>query len=122
MNSTSSVNSSNFFNYSIVFTRLKFLNKTYHYNSLFFKEQKLNKTAPFYDLEKDEIASTMLRAMKNTDRYRGMKKSGKSDKEIKESFNTKREMKVFSWRGTIDTVFTPYDSIKYYILERKLTF
>jgi penicillin-binding protein 1A len=81
---------------------------------IFFKEQKLNKTAPFYDLEKDEIASTMLRAMKNTDRYRGMKKSGKSDKEIKESFNTKREMKVFSWRGTIDTVFTPYDSIKYY--------
>lgn len=81
---------------------------------VFFKEQKRNKTAPFYDLEKEEVESTMFRAMRNTDRYRLLKKAGKSDKEIKKAFDTKREMKVFSWKGTIDTVFTPYDSIKYY--------
>ena len=81
---------------------------------IFFKEQKRNKTAPFYDLEKKEIKATMLRAMKNTDRYRLLKKAGKSAEQIEKAFDTKRAMKVFSWKGTIDTVFTPYDSIKYY--------
>lgn len=81
---------------------------------VFFKEQKRNRTAPFYDLEKKEIDLLMLRAMKNTDRYRLLKKAGKSDKEIKTAFHTKRKMRVFSWKGTIDTLLTPYDSIKYY--------
>ena len=81
---------------------------------VFFKEQKRNPTAPFYDLENEQIDALMLRAMKDTDRYRLLKKGGKSDGEIKTSFDTKRKMKVFSWKGTIDTLFTPYDSIKYY--------
>ena len=81
---------------------------------VFFKEQKRNPTAPFYDLENEQIDALMLRAMKDTDRYRLLKKGGKSDQEIKTSFDTKRKMKVFSWKGTIDTLFTPYDSIKYY--------
>ena len=81
---------------------------------VFFKEQKRNPTAPFYDLENEQIDALMLRAMKDTDRYRLLKKGGKSDQGIKTSFDTKRKMKVFSWKGTIDTLFTPYDSIKYY--------
>jgi len=81
---------------------------------VFFKEQKYNPTAPFYDLEKEDIESIMSRAMRNTDRYRLLKKAGKSDKEIKVAFNTKRKMKVFSWKGTKDTILTPYDSIRYY--------
>ena len=81
---------------------------------VFFKEQKTNPTAPFYDLEDEDIDALMLRAMKDTDRYRLLKKGGKSDQEIKTSFETKRNMKVFSWKGTIDTLLTPYDSIKYY--------
>lgn len=81
---------------------------------VFFKEQKRNRTAPFYDLEKEDIKGIMDRAMRNTDRYRLLKKAGKSDKEIKTAFHTKRKMKVFSWKGTKDTILTPYDSIKYY--------
>ncbi|MEI6865069.1 transglycosylase domain-containing protein [Flavicella sp.] len=81
---------------------------------VFFKEQKRNPTAPFYDLEKKDIEATLARGMKNTNRYRLLKKAGKSNEEIKKDFNTKRNMKVFSWKGTIDTVFTPYDSIRYY--------
>ena len=65
---------------------------------VFFKEQKINPTAPFYDLENEEIDVLMLRAMKNTDRYRLLKKAGKSDEEIKTAFHTKREMRVFSWK------------------------
>ena len=81
---------------------------------VFFKEQKRNKTAPFYDLEPEEVNKIMDRAMRNTDRYRKMKKAGKSKKEIRKAFRTKRKMKVFSWKGKKDTVLSPFDSIKYY--------
>jgi len=37
-----------------------------------------------------------------------------SEEEIRESFHQPTKMKVFSWKGEIDTVMTPMDSIKYY--------
>ncbi len=90
--------------------------------SSFFKQQKRNKTAPFYDLDAKQINRTMLSAMKRSDRWRKMKKSGKSEKEILASFQVKKEMKIFSWKGDIDTLMTPYDSIRYnkYILQSGL--
>ena len=81
--------------------------------SIFFKQQKQNKTAPFYDLEKEQIESTMLSAMKRSDRWRKMKKNGSSEEDIKASFYVETPMKLFSWKGEIDTVLTPYDSIRY---------
>jgi len=80
---------------------------------VFFKQQKKNKTAPFYDLEKEQIESTMLAAMKRSDRWRKMKKNGDSEKDIKASFYVETPMKIFSWKGAIDTVLTPYDSIRH---------
>ena len=80
----------------------------------FFKEQKRNKTAPFYDIEKSQIEGILKRAKKNSDRYKRMKAQGKSDKEIEKSFKTKTDMRVFSHKGDIDTIMSPYDSIKYY--------
>ncbi len=81
--------------------------------SIFFKQQKNNKTAPFYDLDKEQIKSTMLSAMKRSDRWRKMKKNDVPEKDIKASFYVETPMKVFSWKGEIDTVLTPYDSIRY---------
>jgi penicillin-binding protein 1A len=81
--------------------------------SIFFKQQKGNKTAPFYDLDAKQIERTLLSAMKRSDRWRKMKKNGGSEKEIIASFNKETEMKIFSWKGDIDTVMTPYDSIRY---------
>ena len=52
--------------------------------------------------------------MKQTDRYRGLKKARKSEEEICEIFNTQVEMSVFSWNGTLDTIMTPLDSIRYH--------
>lgn len=37
-----------------------------------------------------------------------------SEKEIRAVFRTPVPMKVFSWKGEIDTIMTPYDSIRYY--------
>jgi len=81
--------------------------------SAFFKQQKRNKTAPFYDLDLNQIERTMYAAMRRSDRWRKMKKNGKSEKEIIGSFQEKTAMKLFTWQGDIDTVMTPYDSIRY---------
>lgn len=81
---------------------------------IFFKEQKRNKGAPFYDLEKEDEERLMKQAMKRSNRWRRMKLHGKSEKEILASFKEKTEMKVFSWKGDIDTIMTPLDSIRYY--------
>ena len=80
----------------------------------FFKEQKRNRTAPFYDLEKDQIKNIYERAKKNSERYKRLKIAGKSKKYIDKVFNTKTKMSVFSWKGNIDTIMSPNDSLKYY--------
>lgn len=80
----------------------------------FFREQKRNRTAPFYDLERSEINNSYRRAKLNSDRYKRLKNAGKSSKYIDSVFKSKVKMKVFSWKGAIDTIMSPLDSIKYY--------
>jgi penicillin-binding protein 1A len=80
----------------------------------FFEEQKGNRTAPFYDLEKSQINTILNRAKKNSDRYKRLKFAGKSNKYIEKVFKQKTKMKVFSYKGDIDTIMSPNDSIKYY--------
>jgi penicillin-binding protein 1A len=82
--------------------------------SYFFREQKRNRIAPFYDLGKSQIKGIYERAKKRSERYRRLKKVGKSSKEIDEIFKIKTPMKVFSWKGDKDTIMSPLDSIKYY--------
>ncbi|MDO6811581.1 transglycosylase domain-containing protein [Tenacibaculum soleae] len=82
--------------------------------SFFFKEQERNKKAPFYDIDKRTITGIMKRGKRNSTRYKRLKAAGKSEEEIEKSFNTDVDMRVFSWKGEIDTVMTPYDSIRYY--------
>ena len=65
----------------------------------------------FQDLEKEEIEAIIKRAMKNSDRYREMKKTGATEKEIFASFNEKCEMRVFTFKGERDTLMSPRDSI-----------
>ncbi|WP_370226824.1 penicillin-binding protein 1A [Mesoflavibacter sp.] len=75
-----------------------------------------NPTAPFLDLDKDEIESLMQRSMRQSERWRHMKYDlKKSEKEIIASFNKPTEMTIFSWeRGEIDTIMKPMDSMRYY--------
>jgi len=80
----------------------------------FFLQSKKNKNAPFVNLSKEETDRLMLRAMKTSERWRLMKLQDKSDAEIIKSFDVKREMRVFSWKGEKDTLMTPRDSIRYY--------
>jgi penicillin-binding protein 1A len=80
----------------------------------FFEEQKNNKTAPFYELEEVQIDRILDRAKKNSDRYKRLKNIGKSSKYIAEVFDKKTKMSVFSYKGDLDTIMSPNDSIKYY--------
>lgn len=76
-----------------------------------------NKTTPFLDLTPEETDRILERAIKTSDRWRKMKDQGKSEKDIRESFNKKTEMIVFNWNSETlekDTIMTPMDSIRYY--------
>ena len=82
----------------------------------FFNENnpKKNKNFPFVNLSQEEVNRIMERAIKNSDRWYHLKQLGRSEKEIRASFEEKVPMQVFSWKGTIDTIMTPMDSIRYY--------
>jgi len=80
----------------------------------FQNEHKKNKTAPFVDLTEKEITATFNNAMRRSERWRKMKIAGVKEKNIIASFNEITPMKIFSWKGDIDTIMTPLDSIRYY--------
>jgi penicillin-binding protein 1A len=52
--------------------------------------------------------------MKRSDRYKSLQLEGKSDEEIKADFNTPTRLSIFTWKGNIDTLMKPIDSVKYY--------
>ena len=80
----------------------------------FFREKRKKSYAPFSkDLSPEEIDGIMNRSMRQTDRYRALKKQGLSETDIKKSFNTPVAMRVFSYNGLIDTTMTPMDSIRW---------
>ncbi|MDR1719922.1 MAG: transglycosylase domain-containing protein [Dysgonamonadaceae bacterium] len=80
----------------------------------FFKEKKGKSNAPFsQSLSQEDVESIMKRAVKQSERFRTMKKEGLSEKEILKQFEAPVEMTVFTWKGMKDTTMTPYDSIKY---------
>jgi penicillin-binding protein 1A len=63
-----------------------------------------------------EHENILQTAMRNSDRWQNMKDDGFSEADIKKSFHTPVEMKVFAWNAQRekDTVMTPMDSIKYH--------
>ena len=80
----------------------------------FFKEKAKSPTAPYSrNISQKDINLILERAMKQTDRYRLLKKNGNSDAQIESTFYTPVEMQVFSWEGVKDTLMTPMDSIRY---------
>ncbi|SHE58964.1 penicillin-binding protein 1A [Psychroflexus salarius] len=80
----------------------------------FNRQNKTNPTAPFRSVSKAEINQIINKSIKNSGRYKEMKRKGFSEEKILASFDKKRKMRLFSWNGTIDTTLTPRDSIRYY--------
>lgn len=63
-----------------------------------------------------EAKGLINQGMRRSDRYQSLKAEGKTEEEILKDFSTPTKMSIFSWRGEIDTLMRPIDSIKYYKL------
>ena len=76
-------------------------------------------TFPYISLSASKVEKVVLRAMKQTERWRTMANAGHSEDEIIKAFNTKVKMTVMKYEkdGTCseyETEMTPRDSILYY--------
>jgi len=82
----------------------------------FFKQNTptLNPTAPFLELREGEIDTLLERSARRSERWRALRASGKDEESIWATFKEPTPMTVFSWKGDIDTVMTPLDSMRYY--------
>ncbi len=81
----------------------------------FFKEKEGRDKGPFtWRLSEEQIAKILYTSMRQSDRYKILKAQGLDSAEIARDFNKKIPMTVFSWKGDIDTIMSPRDSIYYY--------
>ncbi|HET6245538.1 MAG: penicillin-binding protein [Bacteroidetes bacterium] len=80
----------------------------------FFKHWKGKKNAPFFHLNDQQTENLMNQSMKRSERYRNLVNEGINKDSILKNFNTPVEMAIFSWKGDIDTLMSPMDSILYY--------
>ncbi|MBI6116207.1 penicillin-binding protein 1A [Salegentibacter maritimus] len=85
-----------------------------HLQKEFDRQNEKNRTAPFRDLNQEQINNIVKSAMRRSVRWREMKEQGKSEETILASFDKETKMRVFSWDGVKDTIMTPKDSIFYY--------
>lgn len=91
----------------------------------FFKEKAGQSTGPYTtnasELSRSRVMGLIENAMKQTERWRMMKKAGFSEEEIKASFNVPYLMDIFTYveengkyrPGSKTVTMTPYDSLLY---------
>ena len=84
--------------------------------SQFFREKRGKEYAPYSREVRDKVDNLMMVSVRQSERYRILKKAGHSEEEIIRNFKEKPvEMKVFSWENReVDTLMTPWDSIRYH--------
>lgn len=83
----------------------------------FFKHWEGVPNAPFAfetDSIDREVEKLMERAMRPTERYRKLRAAGVPLDSIEMIFDVPIPMSVFSWKGMIDTIMSPMDSLRYY--------
>lgn len=81
---------------------------------VFFKLEKGRRQAPFHNLTDGAIEDIIGGAMRKTQRFRNMRKNDLSMDSILKVFHTPIQMSVFAWGGDLDTLMSPWDSIRYY--------
>ena len=80
----------------------------------FTKEKQNQPNAPYSrKLTDDDVKNSLRRAMRQSERYTTMKSSGYSTEEIEKAFQKPVVMKLFSWEGEIDTIMSPWDSLRW---------
>ncbi len=80
----------------------------------FNKEKQDQTNAPYSrKLTEEDVQNSLRRAMRQSERYTTMKSAGYSKEEIEKAFQKPIEMKIFSWKGEIDTIMSPWDSLRW---------
>ncbi|MAO71578.1 MAG: penicillin-binding protein [Flavobacteriales bacterium] len=80
----------------------------------FYKHWRGYSKAPYpEDFSRKQIDEIIYQGIKRSERYRKLKNQGKSKKEIDKIFNIKVNTTLFSWKGEIDTLISPRDSVIY---------
>ncbi|MBP5500092.1 MAG: transglycosylase domain-containing protein, partial [Bacteroidales bacterium] len=80
----------------------------------FTKEKQNQPNAPYSRrLTDDDVKNSLRRAMRQSERYTIMKSKGYSAEEIEKAFQKPIDMKLFSWEGEIDTIMSPWDSLRW---------
>lgn len=81
----------------------------------FDRNNRSSKNFPFSNsLTTEQIDRIMKNGRRSSMRYAIALEQGKSNGEIEKEFNIPTAMRVFSWRGEVDTIMSPNDSIRYY--------
>lgn len=81
----------------------------------FTRSNRQKRNAPYSNsLSTADVQRILMRNVRQSERYRVLKEEGLSDDAITQSFNTKAPMRIFTYKGEVDTVMTPMDSIRYY--------
>lgn len=97
--------------------------QTYAENAMYWWMDSLQKTFieswdgknPWVNENGQEIKGFINLVLERTDHYRKLvKKYGKKSDSVRIILNTPKPMRVFSWKGEIDTVMSPIDSLAYY--------
>ena len=76
--------------------------------------EELNPTAPFLDLREGQVDTLLMYTARRSERWRKRRVAGWEEDKIWEDFQKPVDMEVFSWKGEVDTLMTPLDSIRYY--------
>jgi len=80
----------------------------------FDKNNEKLRNYPFANKMSDETAAKLLQLGRaNTERYQNLKRNGASKARILKEFSLPVPMRLFSWKGDIDTLLSPDDSIRY---------
>jgi penicillin-binding protein 1A len=82
----------------------------------FFEDLTRLKNPPFSDdLDDEQVGNLIDRTIRQSERYRVLRKQKLSFEEIKREFEKPVKMTVFSWQGEKEVVMSPIDSIKHYL-------
>ncbi|QZT35883.1 transglycosylase domain-containing protein [Halosquirtibacter xylanolyticus] len=80
----------------------------------FFKNLKHYQHPPFSnDLTPKERERILNMSIRQSERYRVLRSKGKKFEDILTIFDKPVDMSVFTWKGDVDTIMSPLDSIKY---------
>jgi penicillin-binding protein 1A len=81
----------------------------------FESQWRLRKSEPWVDAGGYELKDYLAQKIKTTDAYRAyVKKYGDASDSVELMLNTKKHMRIFSWHGQRDTLFSSMDSLRYY--------